>query len=71
MVIVKYKHFNSNRVRNITSLRVVDASVLPSSVSGDITATKIMLAEKASDLIRGHESIRFYRRLAERTLASR
>ncbi|XP_045198046.2 glucose dehydrogenase [FAD, quinone]-like [Mercenaria mercenaria] len=60
----------SLRVRNITSLRVVDASVMPSSVSGDITATKIMIAEKAADLIRGHESVRFYRRLSERVLAS-
>lgn len=58
----------SLRVRNITNLRVADASVMPSSVSGDILATKIMIGEKAADLIRGHESVRFFRKLSERVL---
>jgi choline dehydrogenase len=40
------------RVRGIDRLRVCDASVLPTMVSGNLNAPTIMVAEKGADLIR-------------------
>jgi choline dehydrogenase-like flavoprotein len=41
------------RVRGLERVRVVDASAMPDLISGNINACVLMLAEKASDLIRG------------------
>ncbi|KAI0226225.1 Glucose dehydrogenase [FAD, quinone] [Lamellibrachia satsuma] len=46
------------RVRGVKGLRVVDASVVPSAMSGNSYTTQVMIAEKAADIIRGIDSVK-------------
>ena len=45
------------KVRGIDALRVADASIMPDIVGGNLHATVIMMAEKASDIILGRQAL--------------
>ncbi|BAN50069.1 choline dehydrogenase [Metapseudomonas resinovorans] len=45
------------RVRGIKGLRVIDSSVFPTEPNGNLNAPTIMLAERASDLVRGRRTL--------------
>ena len=45
------------RVHGLSGLRVVDASLMPRIITGNLNATTIMLAEKIADRIRGREPL--------------
>ena len=43
------------KVYGIENLRIVDSSIMPDIISGNINAATLMIAEKASDLILGKQ----------------
>lgn len=45
------------RVHGIAGLRVIDASIMPDIVSGNLNAPTIMLAEKLADRLRGRDPL--------------
>ena len=45
------------RVRGVSGLRVIDASVMPTLIGGNTNAPTIMIAEKLSDLLRGKPAL--------------
>lgn len=52
----RYAVVDSNlNVFGVQNLKVIDASVMPDLVSGNINAAAVMIAEKASDIIKGSD----------------
>ena len=48
---------SDTKVHGIEGLRVVDSSIFPTIPNGNLNAPTIMVAERAADLIRGHETL--------------
>ena len=57
------------RVRGVKNLRIIDASVIPNSLSGNSYTTQVMIAEKAADIVRDKDTVKaikeYFRHLLE------
>ena len=61
-----YDHFSKlYRVKEINGLRVADASIIPNVTSGNTNAPCIMIGEKASDIIKGKDTVKQFREQIE------
>ncbi len=49
--------FLPTRVRGVKGLRVADASIIPTAISGNTYATQVMIAEKLADILRGKDTV--------------
>lgn len=49
---------SQGRVHGVGNLRIVDASIMPRVVTGNLSACVLMMAEKIADHIRGHAPLR-------------
>jgi choline dehydrogenase len=45
------------RVHGLQCLRVIDASIMPRMISANLNASTLMIADKASDLLRGRTAL--------------
>ena len=45
------------KVRGIEGLRVCDASAMPTQITGNLYATVVAMAEKASDMVLGRSAL--------------
>jgi choline dehydrogenase len=52
--VIVFLHF---RVRGMSNLRIIDASIMPTQISGNTNAAVVMIGEKGSDMIRGIQSV--------------